>query len=134
MSLLPDPDTYEPTQDRDGVYHDWTPTFNGTHNGIKCPCSASIKDQTIFTKSSNWNVHCKTKRHINWLEHLNSNRHNALTEVNALREENRHLKQINVSLSNEKAVLNLQITGLINAIVKLQGLPDPQPEINLLDE
>tara|TARA_Y100000389_G_scaffold197042_1_gene230901 strand:- start:649 stop:1014 length:366 start_codon:yes stop_codon:yes gene_type:complete len=71
MDLVTESDTYSPTF-KDNIYQDFVP-FCFT-NGIRCPCSTR-KDKS-YKNRVQFKSHINTKKHKEWLSHLNENRIN----------------------------------------------------------
>lgn len=110
-------DIYSPTVSNEGEYIDFIPTPFST---IKCPCTKICRQ---FSSRTSFIQHCKTQRHIMWLQNINSEKHNFYKE---LIKANTIVKQQQVLLTqkeNEICHLNLIIKGL------KKNIPDPEVDL-----
>jgi len=81
MDIALEAEIYCPILNEQHNYIDKVPS-SITH-GTRCPC-ASRKDKVYYTHATFY-AHTKTKRHIAWLQELNSNKTNHLRENEELR-------------------------------------------------
>ena len=109
-SLVKAPITYEPIY-KDGSYIDYLQKYKWTEFsecGVKCPCT---KSKTIHRNKNSFKFqHCKTKKHIEYLENMNkdptANNSEILGHelVLALKE----VKQMKIQLGKEHEALQLE--------------------------
>tara|TARA_Y100000389_G_C17471082_1_gene530995 strand:+ start:4075 stop:4461 length:387 start_codon:yes stop_codon:yes gene_type:complete len=76
MDLNLTPDTYTPSVNDEGQYIDSIPIIK---HGLYCLCG-SRKDK-IYTSTSKFGAHIKTKKHKKWLDTLNNNKANFYVEL-----------------------------------------------------
>ena len=79
MELIVEPDTYTPSIDGQGNYIDVIPPSVKLKHGLYCPCGS--RGHKMFTTTSSFNSHTKTKVHQQWLVQLNRNKANFFVET-----------------------------------------------------
>lgn len=127
MELALEPDMYSPSIDEAGKYVD----EHITTFPLRCPCG-SRKDQIYKTRGS-FTAHCKTKFHTKWIERLNNNRMNHLTESIKLSET---VKQQHILISERDKEIRRQtlvIQHLTDELLRLKDLSTSHPPEDLLD-
>jgi len=127
MELALEPDMYSPSIDGIGKYVDeGSNTFP-----LRCPCG-SRKDQIYKTRPS-FTAHCKTKFHSRWIERLNNNRTNHLTESIKSTET---VKQQHILIAERDKEIRRQalvIEHLTDELLRLKDLSLAPPPEDLLD-
>jgi hypothetical protein len=127
MELALEPDMYSPSIDEAGKYVDeHTTTFP-----LRCPCG-SRKDQIYKTRGS-FTTHCKTKFHTKWIERLNNNRTNHLTESIKLSETVKQQHILIFERDKEIRRQTLVIQHLTDELLRLKDLSTSPPPEDLLD-
>ena len=107
MDLNLTPDTYTPGVDKQGNYVDSIPIIK---NGLYCLCG-SRKDK-IYTTTSKFGAHIKTKKHKKWLEKLNDNKANFYVELLKAKDTISNQQKIIVDLENNLQKKNMTIDYL----------------------
>jgi len=126
MALILDPDTYSPSIGDDGSYIDQIPSgAHFKHGGIRCPCTRT--DKVYMTRQS-FGLHVKSATHQRWLQNLNANRANHLTELEEARRTIDQQKRIIAQLEHEVSGL----TVAIQSMSRQQAVNQPKPAIDLL--
>ena len=112
MELATEPDIYSPNIDNNGNYIDKVPSFNTNvlANGIRCPCGTR-KDK-IYTSTSIFSSHIKTKTHEKWLQDLNTNKANFYIE-------NQKLKDV---VQSQKIMIGKMDIEILNKIMTIDYL------------
>jgi DNA-binding transcriptional regulator GbsR (MarR family) len=124
MSITPD--TYIPSIDNSGNYVDKIPRI---YNGIYCQCG-SRKNHAY--NASTFAAHIKTYTHQRWLNEINNNKTNYLSETMELRETVKNQKQIIGSLENQMKTKSLTIDYLTEELSKYKNIQSTE-NIDLLD-
>tara|TARA_Y100000389_G_scaffold205099_1_gene263153 strand:- start:34891 stop:35421 length:531 start_codon:yes stop_codon:yes gene_type:complete len=97
--LVKKPIIYEPTLNDKGIYTDFVGKYTWSEfeeYGIKCPCIKNTK--TIHrSKQSFRHQHCKTRKHIEYIEFLNKDP----GVNNNVQNNNKELKELKVRLGKE---------------------------------
>ena len=79
MDLIETNTQYTPYMDMNGNYIDCIPNNNVLKNGIVCSCGTR-KDLIVFYTNNSFAIHTKTKKHQEWLQHINNNKTNYYCE------------------------------------------------------
>jgi hypothetical protein len=124
MSLVVDPDMYSPSIGENGEYVDQVPSGPHFQHGMRCPCG---KVEKVFSTRQSFVLHVKTATHQRWIQHLNSNRDNHLTELEEARRIIDQQKRIIAHLEHEVSGL----TVAIQSLSRQQAL-NQRPAIDLL--
>lgn len=116
MELVLQPDTYIPNVDNEGNYVDTPPSSIHLSKGIYCPCTN--KKDKMFTNTTKFSAHLKTKMHQRWLQTLNYNKSNYYRENIELRElvdnQRRILAQTEQELQNRSNTISYLTQQLMN--------------------
>jgi hypothetical protein len=110
MELTTKPDIYAPNMGDNGTYIDYIPTYSILQHGISCVCG-SRKDK-VFTSTSTFSNHIKTKSHQKWMESLNANRTNYYVELEKAKEVIQNQRIIIARLETELSNKSLTIDYL----------------------
>lgn len=121
MELVTEPDTYSPNIDDKGNYIDKVPSFhtNALANGLRCPCGTR-KDK-VYTSSTMFSAHIKTKTHEKWLQDVNTNRANFYIENQKLKDIVHSQKIMIGRLELELTNKNMTIDYLTQQLVKMNS-------------
>jgi hypothetical protein len=128
MALTIEPEVYAPSLDEQGNFFDKVPS---TQNPLRCPCG-SRKDKTYLR--NNFATHCKSKCHKDWLNQLNCNKVNFVTENETLKA-TIHNQQIQlVQLETKLQQKNLTIDCLTEQISRLSVATRGEPLFDFINE
>lgn len=132
--LTAQPNQYMPSLDSDNNYVDRVLTKPAFAAGIRCGCGTS----SVFYNGTDFKQHCKTKLHNKWIQVLNQNKNNHLTELEQLREV---VKQQQLLIAErDRKIIDME--GIIRTrettIRTLSSMMNTTPieqseEVNLLD-
>jgi hypothetical protein len=109
------PDTYIPNINSNGDYVDYIPIIK---HGIFCPCGAR-KDK-IYSSSTKFGLHCKTKKHQAWLKSMNENKANYYSEMISLKDTVKSQYKIIQKLENQLSQRSLTVDFLSGEITELR--------------
>ena len=123
MELVTESDTYSPSISNDGTYIDQIPSSSHFTQGIRCPCT-----QNCFASRPSFVSHTKTQSHKRWLESLNANRSNHLTELEQSRKLVRQQQLIIAQLERDKT----EMMNMVNFLSRQLATP-PQPATAVID-
>ena len=118
MELNLTPDTYTPSVNNEGQYIDSIPIIK---HGLYCLCG-SRKDK-IYTSTSKFGSHIKTKKHKRWLETLNNNKANFYVELLKAKDTISNQQKIIIDLENSLQKKTLTIDYLTEQLNKRPILP-----------
>jgi hypothetical protein len=127
MELVLEPDIYSPSVDDTGKYID----DNCKTFPIRCPCG-SRKDKVYRTRCG-FNIHCKTQHHVKWLELLNNNRSNHLSDSIKSTET---IKQQHILIAERDKEIRRQaivIEHLTDEFIRLKDISLAKPPVDLID-
>lgn len=136
MEITTEPEIYCPIMNETGNYIDKIPANigNGSYS-IRCPCS--IRKDKSYNSYSSFSTHTKTKTHQNWIETMNSNKHNYYAENVKLQEIVNSQKLIIARLEKEIQTKIFTIDFLSQQIQSLQNNnlhnPTVTSTMNLID-
>lgn len=125
MALIIDPDTYSPSIGADGQYIDQIPSAPHFRNGMRCPCARIDK---VFSTRPSFVIHAKSATHQRWLQNLNANRANHLTELEEAKRLINQQRRIIAQLEHEVSGL----TVAIQSLTRQQAMNQHNPEVDLL--
>lgn len=133
--LATQPFQYEPSVGENNLYVDRDPPRSTFTRGVRCGCGST----TLFQSLSNFKQHRGTGIHVKWMETLNNNKNNHLTELLQLRD---IVKQQQVLIAErDKKIIELEqkihcrettIKTLSSILSNPSNLPAEEP-VNLLD-
>ena len=126
MDINLTPDTYTPSVNNKGQYIDAIPIIK---HGMYCLCG-SRKDK-IYTNTTKFCAHIKTKKHQKWLELLNYNKANFYVELLKSRETVNNQQKIIKQIENDLQKKILTIDYLTEQLTKT--VSPPTENIDLLD-
>ena len=130
MELIVEPDTYTPSIDGQGNYIDVIPPSAKLKHGLYCPCGS--RGHKMFTTTSSFNSHTKTKVHQQWLIQLNRNKANFFVESEKLRKIVQQQQKLIAELELESKSKSLTIDYLTRQLTLEKSDPVPS-SLNLLD-
>lgn len=84
MDLALESDIYQPSINADGNYVDYLPPSSKFASGMRCPCGA--RKEHVFNTHQAFAIHCKSKTHQKWIEHMNSCKFNYAVECTRLKD------------------------------------------------
>jgi len=125
MALVLESDIYSPSIGSDGEYIDQLPSAPHFRNGMRCSCARLDK---VFMTRQSFNLHVKSATHQRWLQNLNANRANHLTELEEARRTIDQQRRIIAQLEHEVSGL----TVAIQSMSRQQAVNQPKPAIDLL--
>ena len=130
MELIVEPDTYTPSIDGQGNYIDVIPPSSKLKHGLYCPCGS--RGHKMFTTTSSFSSHTKTKVHQQWLIQLNRNKANFFVESEKLRKTVHQQQKLIAELELESKSKSLTIDYLTRQLTLEKSDPVPS-SLNLLD-
>lgn len=130
MELIVEPDTYTPSIDGQGNYIDVIPPSAKLKHGLYCPCGS--RGHKMFTTTSSFSSHTKTKVHQQWLIQLNRNKANFFVESEKLRKTVHQQQKLIAELELESKSKSLTIDYLTRQLTLEKSDPVPS-SLNLLD-
>jgi hypothetical protein len=122
---------YTPSLDNEGNYVDTLPTKSAFVKGIKCGCGTA----TWWFDGPKFKTHCKSVMHQKWIQILNQNKNNHLSELSQLRETVRQ-QQLLIAERDKRIIDMEQVIRSKDAILdryKWAASYQPTTEANLLD-
>jgi hypothetical protein len=129
MEIVMEAATYTPIQNQVGQYVDKIPQIVA-EVGIKCPCN---NHKMKYKTSGSFIAHTKTLGHGKWLDELNANRHNFISENAELRETVRTqqtiITQMDIQLRNKETCIS-ELLGIIEKMRRSAATDSPKAEPN----
>uniref|UniRef100_A0A6C0KBF5 Uncharacterized protein n=1 Tax=viral metagenome TaxID=1070528 RepID=A0A6C0KBF5_9ZZZZ len=113
METVSDPDTYEPSLNKDGVYVD-TLSFAWPLEGLRCNCGT--RREHSYSSRSKFLAHTKTKGHRAWLVDLTNNKLNYYNRLVKSEETVKTQQLMLTELSNRIAQDSVVISALTNLV------------------
>ena len=128
MELVTESDTYGPSMSNDGTYIDQIPSSAHFTQGLRCPCT-----QNCYASRPSFVTHVKTNSHKRWLESLNANRANHLTELEQSRKLVRQQQLIIAQLERDKTEMMNMVNFLSRQLTTTPQQSAAAVEIDLID-
>ncbi len=118
LNLVEEPDFYSPSINDKGDYVDKIPSFTYINKGLKCPCGS--RKGKVYETYNEFSRHIKTKCHEKWIEDLNMNKMNHISQNTKLNDLVDNQKIIIAKLQKEVDELKIYNKNLKSDIFEYQ--------------
>lgn len=110
MALALEADTYHPSLDSQQNYADSLPASSKFENGLRCGCGTR-KDH-VYDSRAKFSIHIKSQRHQAWIQELNANKNNHMSQNAQLAE----------TVTNQKMIIAHQQRQIDDLSARVEAL------------